>query len=241
MAPIKLAARGGIACIVTGNFIKMKEVFLLKSKSDPPTLSTDIARPVAVRLGLRIQRLRADKCGKLVSNECTQLCLNSRITMGYAGTATPQQIGVSENDDRTAAVVVLCLLKYDNFPHAMKSELTFTAVVFSNRSLSSPLGFYTPFFRLQGEDADVTSPRTIGSRAFVNIETHTTKLADNAWEGNTCGFSPNSSAYAVLSPGERKGCGKPIRYFPGNLTLPSAACYGAARFRRARIVCEKRR
>ena len=42
--------------------------------------------------------------------------------------------------------------------------------------------------------------RAIGSRAFVHIETHTTKLGDKAWEGKLCGFSQDSRAYRIYNP-----------------------------------------
>ena len=42
--------------------------------------------------------------------------------------------------------------------------------------------------------------RAIGSRAFVHIKTHTTKLGDKAWEGKLCGFSQNSWAYRIYHP-----------------------------------------
>ena len=42
--------------------------------------------------------------------------------------------------------------------------------------------------------------RGIGARAFVHIETHTTKLGDKAWEGTLCGFSQNSRAYRIYNP-----------------------------------------
>ena len=93
-----------------------------------------------------------------------------------------------------------CLLKDGNFPCNLWGELFFTAVCLSHRSPYSALGGATPFFRTHGKVANMSDVRVIGSRAFVHIETHITKLGDKAWEGKLCGFSQNNRAYRIYNP-----------------------------------------
>ncbi|CAN0317868.1 unnamed protein product, partial [Scytosiphon promiscuus] len=202
MGPITPAAKGGYTYIskFTDDFSRMKEVFLLKSKAEAIESLHLYNMTVAVKLGLRIQRLRADKSGEYISKEFKKLCVNSGITLEYTATATPQQNGVSERDGRTLSTIVRCLLKDGNFPRNMWGELFFTAVYLSNRSPHAALGGATPFSKMHGKEAVMSDLRAIGARAFVHIETYTTKLGDKAWEGKLCGFSQNSRAYRIYNP-----------------------------------------
>ena len=52
---------------------------------------------------------------------------------------------------------------------------------------------------MHGKEADLSGLQPIGSRAFVHIETYTTKLDDKAWEGKLCGFRQDSRAYRVCN------------------------------------------
>ena len=54
----------------------------------------------------------------------------------------------------------------------------FEAVYNSNRSPYATLHSATPHFKTHGKEADVTGLRAIGARAFVHVETLTTKMGD---------------------------------------------------------------
>ena len=142
---------------------------------------------VVVPLRLHIQRLRCDKGGEYISKEFKILCVNSAISRECTATATPQHNGASGCVGRTLATTARCLLKDGTFPSNMWSELFFTAVYLTNRSSHSALGGRTPFFKMHGKEADLSTLRAIGSRAFVHIEPHTPKLGDKAWRANSAG------------------------------------------------------
>lgn len=72
-----------------GDFAQMKEIFLLKSKSDAAFSLHQYNMAIAGPLGRRVQRLRADKGGEFISNKFTQLFLKSGTTTEYAATAVP--------------------------------------------------------------------------------------------------------------------------------------------------------
>ena len=62
--------------------------FPVGSRSREPSSSIHLYNmAVAIPLELRIQRLRSDKGGKYISNECKQLCVNSGIAVEYTATA----------------------------------------------------------------------------------------------------------------------------------------------------------
>lgn len=71
----------------------------------------------------------------------------------------------------------------------MWGELLFVAVYLSNRLPYLALGGATSFFKMNSKEEHITYVRVIGARAFVHIETRTTKMENKAWEGKLCGFS----------------------------------------------------
>ena len=202
MGPITPAAKGGYryACKFTDDYSRMKEIYLLKDKTETAQALYTYNMHVAAALGFRIERLRCDRGGENTGNEFTSLCTASAITIEYAATNTPQQNGVSERDGQTLATMTRCLLKDGRFPRSLWGELLLTAVYICNRSPHSALGGATPFSKMHGKEADLTGLRVIGARAFVHHERYTKKLDDRAFEGKLCGFSYNSKAYRIYNP-----------------------------------------
>ena len=196
------AARGGYKYVrkFTDDFSRLKEVFLLESKTEAVDSLHLYIVTVAVPLGLRIQRLTCDKGGEYISKDFKALCIISGISMEYTATATPQQNGISKRDGRTLATMTRCLLKDGNFPRNMWGELFSTAVYLSKRSPHSALAGATAFFKMHDEEADLSGLRAIGSRAFMHTGTYTTKLDDKAWEGKLCGFSQDSRVHRIYNP-----------------------------------------
>ena len=73
----------------------------------------------------------------------------------------------------------------------------FTATHLANRMPHSALHTEAPFTVLFGVYATLDHLRTIGARAFVHVETRTSKLEDKVWEGRLRGCSLNSKAYRI--------------------------------------------
>ena len=184
----------------TDDHSRMKEVYLLRNKSEAAESLHQCNMTVAVPLGLRIETVRCDKSGEYIEKEFKTLCVNAGIHAEYTTTNTPHQKGVSERDGQTLAQITRCLMKDDNFPLSLWRELIFTAAYLSNRSPRSALGEATPYFRMHNKEADLSALRVIGARAFVHRETCTKKPHDRALEGKLCGFSRDSRAYRIYSP-----------------------------------------
>ena len=83
----------------------MKEVYLLRKKSDTTEAVHTYNMCVAAAGGYRIETIRCDKGGENTGSEFRDYCKNSAIKLEYAATNTPQQIGVSERDGQTLAGV----------------------------------------------------------------------------------------------------------------------------------------
>lgn len=202
MGQITPPAKGGFryACKFTDAFSRMKEVYLLKAKSESVRALHAYNMHVAGPLGRRIEIVRCDRGGENVGSEFTTYCTDSGITIEYAATNTPQQNGVSERDGQTLATITRCLMKDGAFLPTLWGELMLTAVYLSNRSPHAALGGATPYFTMYGKEADLSSLRVIGARAFVHHERYTKKLSDRAFEGKLCGFSQDSKAYRIYNP-----------------------------------------
>ena len=127
MGPVNPPAKykGGsfpYACKITDDYTKMKEVYLLRKKSDTTEAVHTYNMCVAAAGGYRIETIRCDKGGENTGSEFRDYCKNSAIKLEYAATNTPQQIGVSERDGQTLAGVTRCLLKDGDFPPSMCRE-----------------------------------------------------------------------------------------------------------------------
>ncbi|CAN0281850.1 unnamed protein product, partial [Ectocarpus fasciculatus] len=137
MGPVNPPAKykGGFfpyACKITDDYTKMKEVYLLRKKSDTTEAVHTYNMCVAAAGGYRIETIRCDKGGENTGSELRKYCKNSAIKLEYAATNTPQQIGVSERDGQTLAGVTRCLLKDGDCPPSMWGELMLTAAYLLN-------------------------------------------------------------------------------------------------------------
>ena len=199
MGPFTPPAKGGYRYVskFTDDYSRMKEVYLLRNKSEAAESLHQYNMTVAVPLRLRIETVRYDKGGKYTGKDFKTLSVNTGTNVEYTATNTPQQNGVSESDGQTLAQITRCLIKDGNSPPSLWGELIFTAAYLSNRSPHSVLGGATPYFRVHNKGVDLSGLRAIEARAFVHRETYTRKLDDRAFEGKLCGFSQDSRAYMI--------------------------------------------
>ena len=202
MGPFTPAAKGGYRFVskFTDDYSRMKEIFLLKNKTEAAESLHQYNMTVAAPLGLRIENLRCAKGGEYTGQEFRTLCVGAGINIEYTATNTPQQNGVSERDGQTLAKITRCLMKDGDFPPFMWGELMFTATYLANRSPHSTLEGATPYSKMHNLEPDLTGLRAIGARAFVHRETYTKKPEDRAFEGKLCGYSHNSKAYRIYNP-----------------------------------------
>ena len=105
MGPFRPPAKGGYRYVskFTDDYSRMKEVYLLRNKSEAAESLHQYNMTVAVPLGLRIEIFRCDKGGKYVGKEFKTLRVNAGINVEHTTTNTPQQNGVSERDGQTLA------------------------------------------------------------------------------------------------------------------------------------------
>ena len=131
MGPFTPPAKGGYRYVskFTDDYARMKEVYLLRNKSEAAESLHQYNMTVAVPLGLRIEIVRCDKGGEYIGKEFKTLCVNAGINVEYTVTNTQQQNEVFERDGQTLAQITRCLMKDGNFPPSLWGELIFTAAI----------------------------------------------------------------------------------------------------------------
>ena len=142
--------------------------------------------------------------GEYIGKEFKDYCLQTGVSLEYASTNTPPQIGMSERVGRTLVAMVRCMLADSGLPKSRWGELMFMAAFLGNRAPHSAIGMQSPHKMLKGAEPDLRLLRVIGARAFVHIETHTKKLELKAVEGRLVGYSNDSKSYRVYNPATRR-------------------------------------
>lgn len=66
------------------------------------------------------------------------------------------------------------------------------------------IAFDTPYHRLSKKHADLSFIKTTGARAFIHVETHTTKLQLKAWEGRLVGYGADSRTFCIYKPSTKQ-------------------------------------
>ena len=136
MGPLTPEALGDYKFItnISDEHTKWAETYLLKSKHDALTSFQVFVQSVLIPSGFRTERLRVDKGGEFVRKEFQGYCLQTGVSLEYASTNTPQQIGMSERVGRTPAAMVRCMLADSGLPRFLWGELMLTATFLGNRA-----------------------------------------------------------------------------------------------------------
>lgn len=96
MGPVNPLAKykGGFfpyGCKITDDYMKMKEVYVLRNKSDTTEAVHTYNMCVTATGGYRIEIIRRDKGGENTESEFRDDCKHSPIKLEYAATNTRQQ------------------------------------------------------------------------------------------------------------------------------------------------------
>ena len=145
---------------------------MLKSKHGALTSFQVFVQSVVIPSGFRVERLSVDKGGEFVSKDFQGYCLQTGLSLEFASTNTPNQIGMSERVGRTVAAMVRCVLADSGLSKFLRGELMFTAAFLGNRAPHSAIGVQSPYKMLHGTEPDLRFVRVVGARTFLHIETY---------------------------------------------------------------------
>ena len=95
----------------------MKEIYLLKNKSDAVASLKLFNQAVAFPSGSHIQHVRTDKAGEYTNKEFEDYCLQTGIMHEFVSFATTQQVGVSERNGKALAGMVGYILIDSGLPY----------------------------------------------------------------------------------------------------------------------------
>ena len=157
MGPLTPEALGGYKYItkISDEYTKWTEPYLLKSKHDDLSSFQVFVQTVVIPSGFRVERLRVDKGSEFISKEFQDYCLQTGMSLEYASTNTPQQIGMSEGIGRTLAAMVQCMLADSGLPKFLWGELMFTAAFLRDRAPHSAIGMQSLYKMLPGTEPDL--------------------------------------------------------------------------------------
>lgn len=201
IGPISPPAIGGYSYMskFTDYRTRIKAVYFIKNKNEALSTFVNFNRDVAVPLGLRVHRVHSDNGKEYVNREFRDYCKTIGVVQSFTAPHTPQQNGISERDGRTIMNMTRCLLHEARLPKQLWGEIAATSVFLINRLPHKALKGDTPYYHLFGKQADLSFLRVIGSRAFVHVEGHTTKLQPKAWEGVLVGYNDDSPTFRVYN------------------------------------------
>ena len=197
MGPISPAASGNNINYIakfTDVYSRFSVVYFLNNKSSSSVLDSFIKfeRDLAIPFGRRVQYLlRSDQGTAYTSRNFKEYCKRTGVIQQFTALYTPQQNGIPER--RAGRTVIMDL------PKRLWGELASTAVFLKNRIPHCALGSDTPYYRMFGENADLSFLRVIGSRAFVHEEGHRDKLDQRAREGVLVGYNSDSPTYRIFA------------------------------------------
>ena len=118
MEPLASEALGSYKHIIniSDDHTKWTESYLLKSKHDALSSFQVFTQPVVIPSGFRVEYLGVNKGGEFISKEFQGYCLQTGVSLEYASTSTPQQIGMSERVGRTHAAMMRRMLTDSGLP-----------------------------------------------------------------------------------------------------------------------------
>lgn len=118
---------------------------LLKKKSEAFTKFKRFKEMVERDSNERIQTLRTDRGGELVSHEFNRYCKESGIKRHLTAPYTPQQNGIVERRNRTLMEMTRSMLKDKRIPNFLWGEATIHATYLLNRIATRSLKDVTPY------------------------------------------------------------------------------------------------
>lgn len=116
-------------------------------------------------------KIRVGESGEFTGKEFQNYRLQTWVSLEFASSITPQQIGASELIKIILAVTVRCMLADSEPPKFLLRELKLTGAFLGKRAPPSAIGMQSPCKLLRGTEPGLRPLGVIGDSAFVHIET----------------------------------------------------------------------
>ena len=157
------------------------------------------------QLGLKIKCLRDDKGGEYMSREFKAFTDLHGIERQHTVRASPQQNGVAERANRTAAEAITTMLSESKLPPSFWGEALAAYVHIWNRSPTHSLDNMTPFQAWYGKKPSVQHLRVWGCTAYVHVQKDQRKgLESHTQKSVFIGYPPGVKGWKFWNPDTRK-------------------------------------
>ncbi|KAL0401884.1 UNVERIFIED_CONTAM: Retrovirus-related Pol polyprotein from transposon TNT 1-94 [Sesamum latifolium] len=172
--------------------------FLLKHKSQVPSLLKQFCTLVHTQFHASIQTLRSDNGSEFLNHECQTICQSFGIIHQTSCTYSPQQNGRVERKHKHLLNVARALLFHASVPTKFWGDAILTATFLINRTPTKLLNWATPYEKLHGHPLTYDHLRTFGSLCYAtNTTPHKTKFHPRASKCIMLGYAMTQKAYKL--------------------------------------------
>ncbi|CAM8878782.1 unnamed protein product [Rhodiola kirilowii] len=154
------------------DFSRNTWTFLMKQKSEVPTLVIQFFNLVDTQFNKKIKSFRSDNGSEFFNTMLTQFLISKGCVHQSSCPYTPHQNGVVERKHRHLLDVARSLRFQSNLPKIFWGDCVLSATYLINRSPSAVLGFKSPFEMLFQSPPSVDHLGVIGCLCYVNTNSH---------------------------------------------------------------------
>lgn len=149
--------------LIKDEYSSYRKVYFLKSKGDVYSKFLLFQNELKVETGNVVRKVRTDRGSEFTSGRMKQLFENQGIIVEFAATATPQQNGTAERENRTIIEHATSILTASSFNRQFWDEAVNTVVYVLNRTTSGN-NKVTPYQRWFGVKPSVQHLHIFGSK-----------------------------------------------------------------------------
>lgn len=174
-------------------------IFLLKLKSDVPTVIKDFMTLVKTQFNSAIKVFRTDNETEFFDSHCTDMFRNAGVVHQSFCVYTPRQNGVVERKHRQILEVVRAIKFQGRIPLRFWGFCVQNAVYLINRIPSTALAGKSPFEMFYGRPPRLQHLRVLGSLCYATVTDRSDKFGVRAEPAVHMGYSSTQKGYRLYS------------------------------------------
>ncbi|KAL0311158.1 UNVERIFIED_CONTAM: Retrovirus-related Pol polyprotein from transposon RE2 [Sesamum angustifolium] len=174
--PCRFESISGFRYFITfvDDYSRMIWVYLLKDRSQVPTIITSFYNEIKTQFSVNIRILRTDNALEFVQKTVSDFCDSKGILHQTSCPYTSQQNGVAERKHRHLLDVARIIMMHMHVPKSYWGDAILTACYLINRMPSSVLNGDTPYsFLFPDTPLFEVTPRVFGCLCFVHLHSPT--------------------------------------------------------------------
>lgn len=195
--PSKTGSKHGL--MGTDECAKFVLVKFLKLKSEADVMVPKIVLEFEAVSHRKVERLRVDGGGELVSKEIENWCLKHGIELEITPAGLHQYNGIAERQNRTKAEMTRSLMSKPNHPAPFWEYAVQHSVVVGNVTPNKKLKGKSPYELVSGKRFDLNLLKVFGCDCTILSDRALDKLDWRAQKGIYLGFSLQKSSHLVLN------------------------------------------